>query len=44
MQIARSGGEAAGEAWKAAEARTVITSQNAVQLHAVVTSMIDGVS
>ncbi len=47
MQIARSGGEAAGEARKAVEARTgvpVITSQNAAQLNAVVTNMIESVA
>ncbi len=46
MKIARSGGEAAGEARKAVEARTgtsVITSRNAVQLNAVVTNMLEGV-
>ncbi len=46
MEIAKSGGEAAGEARKAVEARTgtpVITSQNAAQLNAVVTDMIEGV-
>ncbi len=47
MQIAKSGGEAAGEARKAVEARTgvpVITSQNAAQLNAVVTNMIEGIA
>ena len=45
-KIAREGGEAAGEARKAVEARTgvsVITSKNAVQLNQVVTQMIEGV-
>ena len=44
-KIAREGGEAAGEARKAVEARTgvsVITSKNAVQLNQVVTQMIEG--
>ncbi|MGI5966282.1 hypothetical protein DWV16_00045 [Anaerotruncus sp. AF02-27] len=43
--IAREGGEAAGIARKAVEERTgtpVITSQNAVQLNQVVTSLIEG--
>ena len=47
MQIAKNGGEAAGEARKAVEARTgvpVITSQNAAQLNAVVTNMIENVA
>ncbi len=47
IQIAKSGGEAAGEARKAVEARTgvpVITSQNAVQLNNVVTNMIENVA
>ncbi len=47
MRIAKSGGEAAGEARKAVEARTgvsVITSQNAAQLNTVVTSMIESVA
>lgn len=46
MQIAKSGGEAAGEARKAVEKRTgvpVITAQNAVQLNAVVTNMIEDI-
>lgn len=45
-KIAREGGEAAGEARKAVEARTgvsVITSKNAVQLNQVVMQMIEGV-
>lgn len=44
MRVARSGGEAAGEARKAVEARTgvpVITSKNAAQLNQVVTDMIE---
>lgn len=47
MQIAKSGGEAAGEARKAVEKRTgvpVITAQNAVQLNAVVTNVIEDVA
>ena len=47
MQIAKSGGEAAGEARKAVEKRTgvpVITVQNAVQLNAVVTNVIEDVA
>ena len=47
MQIARSGGEAAGEARKAVEARTgipVVTAQNAAQLNTVVTNMIESVA
>ena len=46
-KIAREGGEAAGEARKAVEARTgvpVITAKNAVQLNQVVTQMIEGVA
>ena len=45
MRVAREGGEAAGEARKAVEARTgvpVITSQNAAQLNRVVTNLIEG--
>lgn len=45
MRVAREGGEAAGEARKAVEARTgvpVITSQNATQLSQVVTELIEG--
>ena len=45
MRVAREGGEAAGEARKAVEARTgvpVITSQNAAQLSQVVTDLIEG--
>ena len=44
MAVARAGGEAAGEARKAVEARTgvpVITEKNAVQLHQVVTDLIE---
>ena len=46
MRVAREGGEAAGEARKAVEARTgvpVITSKNAAQLNQVVTDMIEGI-
>ena len=45
MAVARAGGEAAGEARKAVEARTgvpVITEKNAVELHQVVTDLIEG--
>lgn len=45
MRVAREGGEAAGEARKAVEARTgvpIITSQNAAQLNQVVTDLIEG--
>lgn len=45
LEIAREGGEAAGDARRAVEARTgvpVITSQNAAQLGQVVTEMIEG--
>ncbi len=47
MEVARQGGEIAGIAREALEARTgrpVITSQNAAQLNAVVTDMIEGVA
>ncbi len=47
LQIAKSGGEAAGEARRAVEARTgvpVVTAQNAAQLNAVVTNMIESVA
>lgn len=47
IKVAREGGEAAGEARKAVEARTgvpVITSQNAAQLNQVVTDLIEGTS
>ena len=46
QQVARKGGEVAGIAKQALEAETgkpVITSQNAAQLNAVVTGMIEGV-
>lgn len=46
IRVAREGGEAAGEARKAVEARTgvpVITTKNAAQLNQVVTQMIEGV-
>ena len=45
MKVAREGGEAAGEARRAVEARTgvpVITSQNAAQLNQVVADLIEG--
>lgn len=45
VKVAREGGEAAGEARKAVEARTgvpVVTAKNAVQLNQVVTQMIEG--
>ena len=45
MVVARAGGEAAGEARKAVEARTgvpVITEKNAMQLHQVVVDLIEG--
>lgn len=47
LEVARSGGEIAGDTRKAIEQRTgkpVITSQNAVQLNAVVTQMIESVA
>ena len=47
MEVARQGGEVAGIARKALEARTgepVITSRNAAQLNTVVTEMIEGVA
>ncbi len=47
IKVARQGGEVAGIARKALEARTgasVITSQNAAQLNAVVTSLIESVA
>lgn len=47
MEVARAGGEAAGEARKAVEARTgvpVITSKNAAQLSQVMTDLIEGAS
>ena len=46
IRVAREGGEAAGEARKAVEARTgvpVITAKNAAQLNQVVTQMIEGI-
>jgi len=46
LSVAREGGEAAGEARKAVEARTgvpVIAPQNAARLNQVVTDMIEGV-
>ncbi len=46
MRIAKSCGEVAGEACKAVEARRgipVVTPQNAKQLNAVVTNLIEGV-
>ena len=45
IKVAREGGEAAGEARKAVEARTgvpVVTAKNAAQLNQVVTKMIEG--
>lgn len=45
MMVAREGGEAAGDARRAVEARTgvpVITSQNAAQLNQVITDLIEG--
>ena len=45
IKVAREGGEAAGEARKAVEARTgvpVVTAKNAAQLNQVVTQMIEG--
>ena len=47
MKVAHSGGEAAGEARKAAEVRTgvsVISSKNAVQLNEVVSTIIETVA
>ena len=47
MEIAKSGGEAAGEARKAVESRTgqpVITAQNAAQLNAIVTNVVEGIA
>lgn len=46
LDVAKSGGEAAGVARKEVERRTgktVITSKNAAQLNEVVTNMIEGV-
>lgn len=45
IMVAREGGEAAGDARRAVEARTgvpVITSQNAAQLNQVITDLIEG--
>ena len=45
MAVARAGGEAAGEARKAVEAKTgvpVITEKNAAELHQVVTDLLEG--
>lgn len=47
MEVAKSGGKVAGDARKAIESRTgrpVITCQNATQLNAVVTELIEGVA
>ena len=47
MEIAKSGGEAAGEARKAVESRTgqpVIAAQNAAQLNTVVTNVVEGIA
>ncbi len=47
LEVARSGGEIAGDTRKAIERRTgkpVISPQNAAQLNSVVTSMIEGVA
>ena len=47
IEVARRGGNVAGIAKQALEAetgRSVITSQNAAQLNAVVTGMIEGVA
>ena len=47
VEVARAGGQIAGDARKAVEARTgvpVITSQNAAQLHQVVIDMLEGVT
>jgi hypothetical protein len=46
MQVARQGGETAGEARQAVEKRTgesVITSQNAAQLNSLIVDIIEGV-
>lgn len=46
LEVARSGGEIAGDTRKAIERRTgkpVISSQNATQLNSIVTGMIEGV-
>ena len=47
MEVAKSGGEAAGEARRAVESRTgqpVITAQNATQLNAVVINVVEGIA
>ncbi len=47
LEVARSGGEIAGDTRKAIERRTgkpVISSQNATQLNSIVTGMIEGVA
>lgn len=47
LEVAREGGEAAGDARKAVEARTgvpVITAKNAARLNRVVTDMLEGVA
>lgn len=47
MEVAKSGGEATGEARKAVEIRTgqpVITAQNAAQLNDVVTNVVEGIA
>jgi hypothetical protein len=47
LKVARAGGEAAGDARQAVEARTgvpVVTAKNAAQLKQVVTEMIEGVA
>jgi hypothetical protein len=47
LKVARAGGEAAGDARRAVEARTgvpVVTAKNAAQLNQVVTKMIEGVA
>ena len=47
LEVAKSGGEAAGDARKAVESRTgqpVITSRNAAQLNAVVTNVVEEIA
>ena len=47
LKVAREGGDAAGDARKAVEARTgvpVITAQNAAQLNKVITDLIEGIA
>ena len=47
IAVAQAGGEVAGDARRSIEARTgrpVITGENAVQLNAVVTNLIEGVA